>query len=152
MANPTEIEEIKQDNGGKVRHNPTQIERNETEIIGLSSENGELAVVGWLVCLSKPHRGKDYRIHSGFNDIGSGKNVDICLSDSSISSRMCRILYDPKGNRYYITVSDVMKNLVYVNDVPLLQPTELHNLDRIYMGKSEFIFIALCGDNFSWEE
>ena len=55
-------------------------------------------VVGWLLCVDGPEKGRDYRIRSGRNSIGRAENMDICISgDSSISrERHAIIAYDPK--------------------------------------------------------
>ena len=42
--------------------------------------------------------------------------------------------------------------LAYGTDEAVYVPQELSAYDTIEMGKSKFIFIPLCGENFEWSE
>lgn len=60
-------------------------------------------------------------------------------------------VYDPKKRKTLILPGD-SQGLVYVNDEAVYVPQELSAYDTIEMGKSKFIFIPLCGENFEWSE
>lgn len=108
-------------------------------------------VVGWLVAVSGPCRGTDYRIHTGYNYIGR-ETGDICIrGDQTISGeRDSNITYVPQTNRFYIA-HEQGKNVLLVNDLPVIGGgTELHDFDRITIGTTELLFVGLCGDRFSW--
>src|SRR5262249_23182140 len=43
-------------------------------------------VVGWLVCIKGPNKGRDYRLHSDVNKLGRAPNMDVCVEgDQTIS-------------------------------------------------------------------
>ena len=43
------------------------------------------------------------------------------------------------------------KNVLLVNSMPVIGgSTLLHNYDRITIGTTQLIFVALCGEQFSW--
>ncbi|MBQ6609025.1 MAG: FHA domain-containing protein [Oscillospiraceae bacterium] len=82
-------------------------------------------VVGWLVCIAGPDRGRDYRIHDNYNSIGRLPNMDICVSDPTISrERHALVAYDPEEKLYYFAPADE-KNLVKLNGKVLMNAAEL---------------------------
>ena len=42
--------------------------------------------------------------------------------------------------------------LAYLNEEAVYVPTELKPYDTISLGNSRFLFVPLCGTNFSWED
>src|SRR5260221_1427992 len=54
-------------------------------------------VVGWLVCLEGPDRGRDYRLHSEKNFIGRAPNMDVVLGGDDTVSREKHgvVIFDP---------------------------------------------------------
>jgi hypothetical protein len=44
-------------------------------------------VVGWLVCLAGPDRGRDFRLHSEKNFIGRSPLMDVCVAGDETVSR-----------------------------------------------------------------
>ena len=115
-------------------------------------EEDELTLAGWLVIISEEGKGRSYKITFGFNSIGRAKSNDIAISnvDSSISAtKHSSIVYDYDNNKFILKHEDG-KLLTYVNKEMILDTKELHNRDRIKIGNIEFIFIALCDENFSW--
>ncbi len=108
------------------------------------------AVVGWLVAVSGPCRGRDYRLHVSYNYIGREEGDVIITGDMNISAhRDSTVVFDDESNQFYVSHVDG-KNLLRLNGVPVLNTAELHNYDRITIGKSELIFLGLCGEHFSW--
>lgn len=110
-------------------------------------------VTGWLVCIDGPSKGRDYRILTEKNFLGRSDGMDIqILGDNKIAKRNHAILvYDPKKRKTLILPGD-SQGLVYVNDEAVYSPVELAPYDSIELGKSKFLFIPLCGDNFEWAE
>ena len=109
-------------------------------------------VVGWLVCIDGPEKGKDYRIYGKNNTIGRGENMDICLKgDSSISrENHARLAYDRKHNAFHIIPADGA-NPVYLNDEPVYVPMKLTANDIIEIGDFKLIFVPFCNENFVWD-
>lgn len=108
-------------------------------------------VVGWIVALSGPCRGTDYRIHVNYNYIGREEG-DICVhGDHAISAvRDSSIAYVAKTDRFYIAHEQGL-NTILVNDEPVMGGgRELADHDIVTIGSTQFIFIRLSGPDFSW--
>ncbi len=119
----------------------------ESEIIDL--------VVAWVVVIQGHGRGKSLQLGYGMNTIGRGQNVRVCLDfgDEAISRSAPHaiITYDPRGRKFYLQHSDG-KNLTYLNDEPILVPTQLTGGEDILLGQTVLRFIPLCGENFDWQD
>lgn len=110
-------------------------------------------VVGWLVCVSGPEKGKDYRIFGRNNTIGRDDKMDICLKgDSSISrENHAKLAYDRKHNVFHIIPADG-KNPVYLNDEPVYVPMALKERDILEIGDFKLAFIPYCKGDVVWED
>lgn len=115
-----------------------------------SDFRGNDYVVGWLVCVDGPDRGKDYRLHQGYNRIGRDQKQDINpVNDLKISrSCHCSIVYENIKNRFYF-VSEPGK-ISYLNSKLAEGVSELNNGDTFQIGESEFEFIAFCREGRNW--
>lgn len=109
-------------------------------------------VVGWLVCVEGPDKGKDYRIHSQNNFIGRAPHMDICIrSDMHVSNeRAAMIAYDP-DEKMFLFGPGTGHNLVKVNGKTVLNTVELNPFDKVTVGKSKLLFVPLCGERFNWD-
>jgi len=108
-------------------------------------------VVGWLVAIGGPERGKDYRIRSENNTVGRSKDMYICISgDDSISrERHVVITFDPQRNAFHLSPGDG-RGLAYLNGEALLAHKQLAPYDEILLGKTKLLFVPFCGDKFKW--
>lgn len=135
-------------------NNPNGVEdySGATEPIFLNKSAGFAPVVGWLVCIDGPERGKDYRIKPGYNFIGREERMDICLrGDGKVSGyRDSAIAYDDESKMFYFGHQNGM-NPVKVNGKPVINQIELHEYDIITIGSTKLIFVPLCGDKFDWK-
>jgi len=109
-------------------------------------------VVGWLVCVEGPCRGTDFRIHAGYNYIGR-ESGDIRLEGDNQISRQhhAMIAYDSADHSYYFGPSGG-RNLVRVNGKTILNAVDIHNYDVLTIGGGKYLFVALCGSHFGWNE
>ena len=116
-------------------------------------EEEEEPVCGWLVCIQGARVGKDYRIHNGKNFVGRGDGMDIqILGDNEINRRNhAVIVYDQKKRNTVILPGD-SAGLAYLRGEAVYVPAQLNPYDTIEMGKSRFIFVPLCGQNFEWND
>lgn len=110
-------------------------------------------VVGWLVCIEGPDRGKDYRLYSRINTIGRDESNDVVLEKEQTVSQKnhVRLGYDSKHNVFTMIPGDG-RNMVYLNDSPLYVPQVLNAYDIIEIGDTKLIFQPLCSDQFRWTE
>lgn len=109
-------------------------------------------VTGWLICMNGGERGKDYRLHAGKNFVGRSTSMDVMLiDDKSISrDRHCSIVYDPKGNHFYI--SSEGGNTVYLDGTMVDEPKKLEEGSRIKIGETELMFVPFCREGRTWED
>ena len=111
-------------------------------------------VVGWLVCIEGPDRGRSFNIHEQYNFIGRSPSMDIYLSDGDLTisrERHAVIAYDPEEKIFYFAPADG-RGLVRVNGKLVMNQHELKAYDTLSMGKSKFKFVPFCGKEFSWDD
>lgn len=110
-------------------------------------------VVGWLVCIEGKEKGKDYKIYARNNTIGRSEKMDICIKGDETISREnhARLAYDNKHNNYHLIPAESTNN-IYVNDDPIYIPVKINAYDLIEFGDSQFIFVPLCNEKFSWKD
>lgn len=110
-------------------------------------------VVGWIVCIEGPDKGKDYRLHSGNNFVGRSGAMDVTLSGKYVSSEnhFC-VSYDKRHDRYFAAMG-VGQEMVYLNEEPLAgaNAVQIKHGDVIEIGKTKLMFIPLCGEKFHWD-
>ena len=110
-------------------------------------------VSGWLVAISGPEKGSDYRITSERNFIGRSETMDIQITEDEAVSRdnHASVSYSPKNHTFRLYPGG-SKGLVYLNDQEVLQPELLNAYDVIELGKTKLMFVPFCGDKFNWGE
>lgn len=108
-------------------------------------------VTGWVVCMNGKGKGKDFKIHKGFNKIGRSDVNDICLSfdDTVVMKSHANLIHDSKTNYFYITVGPE-KSSVYLNDQLVQTEAILKPYDQIKLGQTELRFIPFCIEQFKW--
>ena len=110
--------------------------------------------VGWLVVIQGPGQGNVVTIGNGSNSLGRDPGERICVDfgDETISrSGHTIITYDPRGRKFYLQHGGG-KNLTYMEDGPVLVPTELRAFSKIQLGETELLFVPLCGEQFEWAD
>lgn len=120
---------------------------------GKDDEQGWL-VVGWLVAVEGPYRGKSFEIHHGNTYIGREEGDIILKKDKAVSgSRQANTIYEERKNRFFL-VAGQSTNLVYVDDelLPNSSHVELKPYSSIELGKSKFLFVPFCTDQFKWSD
>jgi len=111
-------------------------------------------LAGWIVIISEKGKGSVYNITYGMNIIGRAKSNEISIDNNDISisrEKHSSIIYDFENNLFFIQHYDG-KYLTYLNGKMVVGLTQLKAYDKIKIGKTEFIFVPLCGDSFKWED
>ena len=108
-------------------------------------------VVGWLVCVDGPEKGRDYRIRSEKNYIGRDASMDICISGDETISREnhAMISFNPRNLIFRIAPRN-SRGLVYLNGKEVDVHEDLKPYDLIEIGQCKFLFVAFCGEKFQW--
>ncbi len=116
------------------------------------SSNIEPAV-GWLTCIKGESIGETYSIKAGKNSIGSSLSCEISLAKEKGVSRdhHAQITFEPKKRQFFIQNGNGDGD-TYVNDEAVLTFAELKNYDIITVGEVKLVFIALCGESFTWDD
>lgn len=106
-------------------------------------------VVGWLVCIRGPERGRDYRIIPARNRIGRSPINQIVLPDDPEIKldAHAEIIYDPKSNEFSIVDSE---GIISLHGKNVYGAAPLNDGDHIEIGSSEFIFVAFCKGDRRW--
>ena len=109
--------------------------------------------VGWLIEVEGPNRGRDYRLHSGYNFIGREEGDIVIPTDGTISANKNSSIYYVLQTKKFYIAHENGKNGTLVNNVPAMGGgMELNNYDIVTIGTTRFVFLGLCGENFSWED
>lgn len=144
------------DGAGKKSKSVPALDDDETKVS--DDIDGIEPVVGWLVCIEGPQKGRDYKIRQGKNFIGRSDEMDIAIiGDDRISRKNhAAIVYDSKQLKFFLVPGDGA-GLVYLSnqvkkDQAVFTPVEISAYDVIEVGKSKLIFINLCGIHFDWDK
>ncbi len=111
-------------------------------------------VVGWLVIVEGPGKGRAVQLGYGSNSMGRGATdrIKLDFGDEQISrSGHAVVTYDPRGRKFYVQHGGGT-NLTYLGDQPVLSPTELSALSHISIGNTALRFVPLCGAEFDWQD
>ncbi|MBU1210972.1 MAG: FHA domain-containing protein [Alphaproteobacteria bacterium] len=109
-------------------------------------------VVGWLVILEGPGRGEHCTVYYGQNSIGRGEDQRIQLNfgDARITrDTHAFLVYDDHVRKFYLR-DNGKANLIRLNGVAVLAPTDVADRDIISIGETVMLFVALCGTEFDW--
>ncbi|AFL74006.1 FHA domain-containing protein [Thiocystis violascens] len=123
----------------------------ETRHVWAGRMGGVDPVVGWLVCVAGPERGRDYRLHTERNFIGRSPTMDVAITgDATISRENHAIVsYNPKRHTFRLAPGD-SRGLVYLNEEEVIAPVELAPYDLIELGETKLLFVPFCGERFVW--
>ena len=109
-----------------------------------------------IAMLKDPQDNSAEQTPSPVDDLPSGpvrRNVEISLNfgDDQISrDQHSTVTYDPRGKKFYVQQGSGT-NLTYLNDQPVLTPTELSARNDITLGNTVVRFIPFCGEDFDWQ-
>ncbi len=110
-------------------------------------------VVGWLVIVEGPGKGRSLELGMGANAIGRNATQKIALDfgDHEVHrEKHALLIFDPRSKRFFLQGSADARNLTYVGNDLVLVPVELKGGETIIVGQTHLRFIPLCGPDFSW--
>lgn len=117
-----------------------------------ASEKDFNPVAGWLVIVDGPGRGNFRPVFYGQNSIGRNADLKIVLDygDNGISREAhAFLIYDEVAHRFFIK-DNGQSNIIRLNGAAVLTLTDLHDRDRLTIGQTTLLFVALCDANFDW--
>ncbi|MEP7364048.1 MAG: FHA domain-containing protein [Acidobacteriota bacterium] len=108
-------------------------------------------VVGWLVAIAGPERGRDFRLHAERNFVGRGTEMDVAISgDARVSrARHAIVTFEPRKKIFYLSPGDA-SGLVYLNDDLLDKTVPIGPDDRIEVGDTTLKLVPFVTGDFSW--
>lgn len=111
-------------------------------------------VVGWLVAIAGPEKGKDYRLLPEGNPIGRAETNQVVIEDPGISQQEPHAIlyYDPRSAEPTYYLQPGPRQMVYHNGKPIFTATTLEANDVLEMGGTKLLFVPLCTDRFRWSE
>ncbi len=141
------------DDLGRTMPLPGTGEAEEGKTVGIFRKRlGVEPVVGWLVAISGPEKGSDYRIKSDKNFIGRSEKMEICITGDKTISRdnHAMITYNPKRQAFRLFPGD-SKRLTYLNDEEVIEPVQLNPYDVVELGETKLMFNPFCCEKFHWD-
>ncbi|NUQ00445.1 MAG: FHA domain-containing protein [Armatimonadetes bacterium] len=93
-----------------------------------------------------------FNVGYGNNRIGRAptENISLDFGDEEISrENHATITFDGRHRRFYILPGQG-RNLVYVNEQPVMSPQELTGGEDILLGQTKLRFVPFCGKSFDW--
>lgn len=141
-------------NNTVVEHPNVVIQNDEQKTVSYFDKAiGSEPVVGWLVCTEGNNFGEDFKLKSGGNFIGRGREMDISLSgDPSVSrNKHAIVVYEPKNNMFLMQPGE-SRELSYLNGQVVLSTTQLSAYDVIQVGSTKLMFVPCCSDKFKWDD
>jgi Inner membrane component of T3SS, cytoplasmic domain len=128
---------------------------NATVRVGAVAKSGlkDGPVVGWLVCLEGPDRGRDYRLRMEKNFIGRAPHMDVVIENDSTVSRdkHAIVIFDPKKKVFWVLPGEA-SGLVYLNGDLVNSPAQMKPDDILEVGQTKLVLIPFCGDRYSWSQ
>lgn len=109
-------------------------------------------VVGWLVIIEGPGKGRSFELGYGANSIGRdrGQKVVLDFGDAHISrEKHAMLVHDPKSMHFFLQPGE-SRNLTYLADVVALNPVQLTGREVITVGGTKLMFVPFCGPDFGW--
>ncbi len=110
--------------------------------------------VGWLVVIDGPGRGNFLVLGYGQNTIGRGESNRLRLDfgDKEISRESNAVAtYDPKTRKFYLSPG-TGQNLSYLDNEPVLSPTEIKSGAKISLGQTMLRLVQFCDKDFDWQD
>ena len=111
-------------------------------------------MVGWVVVVEGPGKGRSLPLGYGMNEIArSGQaRVPLDFGDNQVARQQhAQITFDPRSLKFFVQHGGG-KNLTYLGDSPVLVPQELHSGKEILLDRTRLRFVALCGPDFDWQK
>lgn len=139
--------------GETVIWKPTQPDAPVASPVSVGPDPMNDPVAGWLVIIKGPGRGAYRRLGYGMNVIGRLEGrVALDFGDEEISRREHGVVdYDPRSKTWSVQHGKGVQH-TYLDGKPVRAPMELQPGQIISMGKTDMMFVPICGPDFDWQE
>lgn len=108
-------------------------------------------VVGWLVAMQGPERGRDFRLRAERNFVGRGPENDVVIAGDPRVSRLRHaiVTFEPRKRVFYLSPGDA-SGLVYLNDELLDKTVPIGPPDVIEIGDTTLKLVPFVTADFNW--
>jgi len=108
-------------------------------------------VVGWLVAMAGPERGRDFRLHAERNFVGRASENDVVIGGDPRVSRLRHaiVTFEPRKRVFYLSPGDA-SGLVYLNDELLDKTMPIGPNDVIEIGETTLKLVPFVTADFNW--
>ena len=128
-----------------------EIDKNKTMSFFSTAGNTE-PPVGYLICTAGEDFGTGFLLKSGNNTIGRGQSMDVIIMDPKVSrEKQAFVMYDPVSRKFFLKPGEG-SGLCYINGQVVLVPMELKPFEKLKVGDTELMLIAVCCEQFSWDD
>jgi hypothetical protein len=107
-------------------------------------------VVGWLVIIAGPGRGRVLPLGYGVNDLGRGAGARLRLDfgDETITAEnQAAIIYTMRSRRFYL---QSVATGTWLDGRMIRESVELKGGETLQVGQTRLRFAPLCGPGFDW--
>jgi pSer/pThr/pTyr-binding forkhead associated (FHA) protein len=98
-------------------------------------------VVGWLVVLEGAQKGDDFRLREGKNALGTARDAEVSLRDTTVSQVHASINY--KDGKFLLTDLDSTNGTFVNSGTEGISRIELHDGDTVRLGETTLKFKCL---------
>ena len=126
----------------------------ETEASALEEDPMADPLVGWLVVVRGPGKGRVLTLGNGMNPIGRSaeSRVRLDFGDDNISRvNHARLVYEPRQRHWLLNHGDGT-NLTYLNGEVVMSTVEVQSGAEIQLGETTLRFQAFCSQEFDWPD
>lgn len=107
--------------------------------------------LAWLVCVSGPERGAEYRLRAVRNYIGS-EGMQICPEIDGINRDSAAVIVYDEAQQIFTFGPCGIETAVRLNGQTVTTAAVLAPYDLLTAGERELVFVPLCTDRFHWPE
>ena len=117
---------------------------------------GYARTTGWLVSVSGPEKGRDYRLGAGQNSIGRGYEREVVIYEDREITREAHayVIYDDRTVSFYLKPG--IGTAVYMaedgGEQFVRDTVPLRDGAKIRIGETELVFVAFCRPDRNWNE
>ena len=108
-------------------------------------------VVGWLVVVDGPAKGRDLRLGEGRSILGldAGGAPATLTPNAPLGERLATLAYDAADGSFTL-LPGTAQQLCYLEKKSVLTPCPLHGGESLKLGDATLKFVPFCGE-FKWQ-
>jgi hypothetical protein len=107
---------------------------------------------GLLVCIKGVNKGRGYPVKAGKNFIGSSGGMDVQITGArKIEKKNHAVIAYDSLRKTTLLLPTESRGMVYWGGSAIFEKVTLEPNKEIMLGKSVFMYMQFCNDDFDWE-